>query len=512
MRTFRRLVFVVFVLAPAIVMAQVARADGPMILRDRFGRDLQQRGVRLLDWEGHIANPACRLTLELEPRVNIPARVVLRANGCRLMFDLFSEVGPDGPSKTLLFPGPSRRVDFLMAIFPDRDGSDETYELTAELTTGMGERRVMRWPIHVEDKDKPESPRFAIRVDYRHDQTGFFEDARPRRILEQAVADWAYFMDDQGFERVAAGTETAFIHDPTTFERGWNVTNPDTYTGFLLFAQGIRGPEKRSGGRASDGGGLQTRGGRPTGLRRSGTVISEITGNWNGLGWSMEESDDRWWVSSSHAREPHDYYSIVRHEIGHCLIYHRVHPAFARISRGGVIRDRAVERYLGKRPRVNASEHLFDTVDPISRVGAFGNEYGGDMPRKRWLMTKLDLLIMRAVGYKVREIGPLRALQVHSPGNVTATVGEQLGCSLEVEGGVPEYSFRVVGGKLPDGITLDSFTGRLVGVPTAAGRFNASVEISDSDPSQRPIRVRLNVTMQPGASHESATATHGRSR
>jgi len=465
-----------------------------MILRDRFGRDLKVRGVTLVDWEGHMANPAVRLTIELSDRVNLPARVVLHADGCRLMFDLFSEVGPEGPSKTLLFQMSQRRADFLMSVFPDRAGGDENYVLTAELTTGVGERRSATWPVRVLDQDRDRPVLHPVHVDYRYDETGFFADARARRILESAVRDWAYFLEAQGFDPVPAGDEKAFVHDATTFARGRVVTNAEPYVGFLLFAQGIRGPERRSGGRASDTGGLQTRAGRPTGLRRSGTVISEVTGNWNGLGWSMEESDDRWWVSSCHAREPHDYYSVVRHEIGHSILYHRVIPGFARLWRRDRIRDRSVERYLGRAPRINPSEHLYETVDPVSRVGAFGNEYGGDMPRKRWLITKLDLLMLRAAGYRLRETSAMTPLRLTTAAHVTLprAGSGRVGAS----GGVPDYDFRIIRGALPTGLSMDPFTGEISGVAEKPGRYRITVEVRDNDPTAAAARANVVVVVQ----------------
>lgn len=480
--------------------------DDPIVLRDAFGRDLKERGVLLLDWEGYMANPAARLRLELHPRVNLPARVILRADGPRLMFNLFSEVGPDGPAKTLLFENGSRVQSYLMAVFPDRDGEDEEYRLTAELTTGVGEKRVQGWRVRVKDLDREVPPRFTVVVDCSQDRTGFFQDAKARRILEQAVADWSYFLDDQGFAPVDAGDEVIYVHDPETFERGWTVRNTQPYTGFLLFAQGIRGPEKRSGGRASHTGRLQVRDGRATGLRRSGTVISEVTGNWNGLGWSMEESDDRWYVSSCHAREPHDYYSVVRHEIGHSLLYHRVHPAFARITRTGRLRYAPLARYLGGAPRVNASEHLYETVDPVSRVGAFGNEYGGDMPRKRWLITKVDLLALQAVGYRVRPVTALQALETPRTCAWECRPGDTVEFSLPISGGVEPYLVRLKSGPLPDGVALDSFTGALRGTPRASGRGTALLEVRDSDPTSRPRLVRILWTVRSDGSGRQAQA------
>jgi hypothetical protein len=454
-----------------------------MVLRDSYGRDLRRRGVTLVDWEGHIANPAARLTIELSPRVNLPARVRLSANGPRLMFDLFSEVGPHGPSKTLIITGPERTARFLMATFPDRDGADEAHELTIELTTGMSERRADAWPVRVLDQDRERPPGHRIHLDYAHDELRFFDDPALRSLCERAAQDWAYFLDDQGFDTVEAHAETGFVNSASGFDTGKAVTNSSAFSGFLLFAQSIKGPERRSGGRCSGEGGLQTRSGKPTGLRRSGTVIAEVTGNWNGLGWSVEPSDDRWWVSSNHARERHDFYSIIRHEIGHAILYHKPIPGFGRLVRSGALRDRGLARYLGRAPRVNPVEHLYDTVDPVSRVGVFGNEYGGDMPRKRWLITRTDLLIARAAGYRLRDTTPLQALSVASDLTIRGRVGEALSGRIEASGGIPEYRFAVVGSPLPEGVRLDDFTGELAGVPTRAGRFRCVVEVRDADPT-----------------------------
>ncbi len=473
---------------------QAAASVPPMTLRDRFGRDLAQRGATLVDWQGHIANPAIALTIELNDRVNLPARVTLRANSPRLMFNLFSEVGPEGPSKTLFVNGPGRSAQFLMSVFPDRDSRDEEYRLTAELTTGMGEIRTVSWTVRVLDQDRDLPAAYPIHFDYAHDAHGFFADPTARRIIETAANDWAYFLDDQGFDPVPAGSEIAWIHEPDTFERGHAVTNPASYSGFLLFVQSIRGPERRSGGRCSDQGGLHTRGGRGANLRRSGTVIAEVTGNWNGLGWSYEEDDDRWWASSCHAREKHDFYSVIRHEIGHALLYHRPNPGFGSLIKNGRVTNRELARYLGAIPAINASEHLFATVDPVSRVGAFGNEYGGDMPRKRWLITKADLLIARAAGYRLRETTPLMPLRAPRRYVAEAHVGRPMAERPLVSGGIPAYDARVVRGTLPDGVELDPFTGELRGAPTRPGRFRAGIEFRDNDPASPRVVCDLTIS------------------
>jgi hypothetical protein len=44
----------------------------------------------------------------------------------------------------------------------------------------------------------------------------------------------------------------------------------------------------------------------------------------------------------------------------------------------------------------------YNTKGWLVIFGAFGNEYHGQMPGGRWLITKLDLLYAQAIGYELR--------------------------------------------------------------------------------------------------------------
>ncbi len=62
----------------------------------------------------------------------------------------------------------------------------------------------------------------------------------------------------------------------------------------------------------------------------------------------------------------------------------------------------------------------------------------------------------------------------------SATVGLQYGQPLDAAGGRAPYVWSISSGGLPAGITLNTATGALGGVPTAAGMFQFTVDVSDS--------------------------------
>ena len=63
-----------------------------------------------------------------------------------------------------------------------------------------------------------------------------------------------------------------------------------------------------------------------------------------------------------------------------------------------------------------------------------------------------------------------------SPG----TVGEFYCCgNLFVGGGVPDYTWSLVSGELPPGLTLSESPGRITGTPTTAGTFTFTVRVTD---------------------------------
>jgi hypothetical protein len=101
------------------------------------------------------------------------------------------------------------------------------------------------------------------------------------------------------------------------------------------------------------------------------------------------------------------------------------------------------------------------------------------MPRRRWLITKFDLLAAEAAGFKLRQTSALMPLSVKPADPPNAIVNLPYLFQPTVSGGIPLYQWSIDSGSLPDGLVLDSFTGQISGIPTAEGNYNFTVKVSD---------------------------------
>jgi hypothetical protein len=103
--------------------------------------------------------------------------------------------------------------------------------------------------------------------------------------------------------------------------------------------------------------------------------------------------------------------------------------------------------------------------------------------------------------------GPLTITSAALPSGVTGSPYSQ---TLTAAGGAPPYSWSVVSGSLPPGLTLEIPTGVLAGTPTATGDFTFTVRATDSNSvtaqMQLAVSIGAGLTLTTAASLPSGTA------
>jgi YVTN family beta-propeller protein/uncharacterized repeat protein (TIGR03803 family) len=103
----------------------------------------------------------------------------------------------------------------------------------------------------------------------------------------------------------------------------------------------------------------------------------------------------------------------------------------------------------------------------------------------------------------------------------TAQVGVAYSSALTASGGVAPYTFSILSGSLPPGLSLNSSTGAITGTPTTAGTYNFTAQVKDSQGNTATASCSIVVssggtlncptgTAQVGIAYSSAlTATGG---
>jgi hypothetical protein len=71
-------------------------------------------------------------------------------------------------------------------------------------------------------------------------------------------------------------------------------------------------------------------------------------------------------------------------------------------------------------------------------------------------------------------------LTITSESLPAATLGQQYRVKLQATGGTPDYRWVISGGDLPDGVTLDPYSGELSGVVSKKDKYYFTVKVTDS--------------------------------
>jgi hypothetical protein len=483
----KRLTVALLLLSSLFVGVQPAHALSAAQVVDMFGRTVNTYGVKLVDWEGYLANPYIQLTVKPPQDAQFPVTIDLKAEGTsRLMMDLPSQLTATGATKTLTFANASEQKTFKLEIASKRGaGQDELHTLRLAIRDGSGATFQQSMPIRVQQDEKTAlQPTIPITFDYRYDTvTGYFSDPAFRTAAEEAVKDWFRFFDVTPFDTVAAGAENNHLPG-NDWQNEITVTNNAAYNGMYVFFRGIQSPY--STGYPAANGKYFTRNGQQVAgpLHRSTAMIFEYDEANKQLFTSLADED---WYKTDIAGSVLDVHGLVMHEYGHAVAYHSDWAGMRSYVSGGG-NDPDVVDYMGYAVPLDSSYHIPGDQRNWDRLSGQSGGWTHYFPTRRWMLTKLALLVAENAGWKLnRNLTPFLKPAITTSSLPQATPGQSYTQTLAAKGGVPFYDWQVTSGSLPAGLSLDRFTGTISGTPTTAGTSTFTVQLRDYDSRSTPV-------------------------
>jgi hypothetical protein len=323
-----------------------------------FGRVVNDHGVKLVDWQGYLANPYVELTVRPPQDAAFPVTLDLAAEGTsRLMMDLPSQLTAGGATKRLTFANAGETKTFKLAIHSKRGpGEDERYTLRLTTRESNNTSTAHTVPILVQQDEKTAlEPTIPITFDYRYDNiTGYFNEPNFRTAAEEGVKDWFRFFSLAPFDTVAAGAEANHLPG-NDWQNTINVTNQSAYNGMYVFFRGIQTPY--STGYPARNGRYHTRNGQQAAgpLHRSTAMIFEYDEAGKQLFTSLADED---WYKTTIAGSVLDVHGLVMHEYGHAVAFHSDWAGMRNYVSTGGANDQEVIAYQGRTVALDGSYHV----------------------------------------------------------------------------------------------------------------------------------------------------------
>lgn len=495
--------------AAASTAQAAASASTEVQVYDIFNRAVNTYGIDLVDWQGYIANPYVKLTVKPPEKAAYPITVTIKAQGSsRLMMDLPSTLSATGATKTLTFSNASQLQSFLLEIAPDRVGGPdeiENYTLSLTVKQNDGTTTAQNIPIRVLDQDDNKEPSLPLVFDYRYDTVNhYFDDEGTRKAAEQAVKDWFYFFDEKPYDTVAAGAETNYIPNDQ-FSGHTLATNNAAYNGEWIFFRGLNGPY--STGWPANNGSYHKRNGVevPGHIHRSiGTALDFYD---DAVPFTSLNDDD-WYKTDLY--QVTDVYGLIMHEFGHGVAFSDGWDGMRTyVDNGG--NDPEVIAYQGISVPLDSSYHIPGEQKYWDRISGQSAGWTNLFPTRRWMLTKLTLLVAENAGWKLnKNLTPFLAPQIVTASLSDAVKGQAYSQKLTAQGGVPFYDWTIVSGSLPAGLSLDRFTGTISGTVSGSqsqSSFTFTVQLRDYDEKSAPVTKTFTIKLDGSAPTPTPTVT-----
>ena len=86
-------------------------------------------------------------------------------------------------------------------------------------------------------------------------------------------------------------------------------------------------------------------------------------------------------------------------------------------------------------------------------------------------------------------------LMITSPALPSGAIGMPYSAPLQASGGMPSYTWAIMSGQLPGGLSIASSSGVISGTPTASGTFNFTIAVADSANPAQAISTAASITV-----------------